>query len=368
MKNTPGLAPHQLRRHAVHVIPEDLAEITRLFALKSGEAADVAGGLVDRHIDELHKWRFDDELSPTALAIVAVLSVFRGLRGGERGCGIQAPVESWAKLLGRSVRMVSYAFAELDERDWVKRHRRLVEVKWTHRWVAKGVEKIRVHERADIYAVAYLSTKAMHQIRRRGETKKLELKDGKRRWVLYAAGIVGGLLRKLSGNLRTIARRVAEVRTRCTPSFGVETQRKAKQDQRQRGQAPLSARSVHPGHGTTGPPGPDGRGHGAPPDGAGMGISPVYELELLELFKSGALTPAVAWPELWRRANQPYHDRRSTLLGSKIHVCSKSCRDFDMDARKWLQRSAEKFIAYFSKLELQRRVASPRGARGHRAR
>lgn len=361
MKNTPGLAPHQLRRQHVHVIPEDLAEITRLFEKRSSRAEDVAGGLVERHIDELRKWRFDDELSPTALAIVAVLSVFRGLRGGERGCGIQAPVEAWAKLLGRSIRMVSYAFAELELRDWVKRHRRLVEVKWTHQWTANGVKKIRVHERADIYAVAYLSTRACHQIRRRGEAKRLEVKDGKRRWVLYAAGIVGGLLRKLSGNLRVIARRVAEVRNRCTPSFGVETLRKAKQDQRPRGQAARSERELHPGHDPPRPLGASGASHELGDLGAGMGVDPAYALELFGLWQRGDLTPKRAWPELWRAANQPYHDRGSTLPGSngRVHFCSKRCRDFDMDARKWLQRGAEKWIAHFSKLELQRRV-SPR--------
>lgn len=338
-KNTPGLLPHQLRRAHVHVIAEDLAELGRAVGIRLEAVDDKAPGLVQRHLGQLLQWRLDDELSPTALAIVAVLSVYRGLRGGEKGCGVQAPIEAWAALLGRSVRMVSYAFAQLAERGFVVRHRRLVNVKWVHRWKAHGKEHVRQHERADIYAVAYLSREGYQRIARRGELRRAVLRDGKKKRVLFAAGILGGLLKTLSSNLKVIALRVAGVKERCTPSFGVETREATERKTKE---------------GPVGPPQdgalPDGRERskrsGAAPPDAGTGVIGLkpWQLELLELFNRGQLEPARAWPAQWKRAHQPFVDKTGHF------------QEFDRTSRKWLQRCAEEWIAFFSKRELELRL------------
>ena len=190
---TTGLPRARYCNPRTYVVQADLRELPQ--------------GLAKTNAAELRQWSKLDELPPTALAIAAVLYAFTGLRRGPHGCGTQAPLEAWARLLGCSRRMVAYGFEALEAAGWASRRRRLVRHEWTdeagHTW-----------QRCDVHGVAYLLPKGAVRIARRGETRR-----GRR---LMSEGVVGKLLRVAGLRLRMLARRVTDAPNGCTPSFGVK--------------------------------------------------------------------------------------------------------------------------------------------------
>jgi hypothetical protein len=171
-------------------------------------------GLATRHAAELEQWSNRDELSPTACAVLVFLSMFRGLRGGDDGCGVQLSLATWSHVLGRSRRMVQYAFDELRDRGFILRHRRFVKLDdvWTD-------DKGRTHTEADVRSVVYLTKLGALRIERRGETRKLKVKAGKGLMrVLTVSGAVGALLETLRPILKSISLRVTDAVSHCTPS------------------------------------------------------------------------------------------------------------------------------------------------------
>jgi 2'-5' RNA ligase len=110
-KSWPGLPAAAMQNPTSYVVEGDLRDLPR--------------DLVARHAAELLQWRRREALSPTALAICAVLSLFRGLRGGPDGCGVQAPLRAWALLLVK-VRAVEPLDAQA--RVWNEEHERAGEL------------------------------------------------------------------------------------------------------------------------------------------------------------------------------------------------------------------------------------------------
>jgi hypothetical protein len=263
----PGLKPEQRSNPTSYVTARDLRE----------SPVD----LVDTHAGELLQWRRRDELSPTALCIAGVLLVFRGLRGGRDGCGVQMNVDDWAELLGRSRRMVQYAFAQLELLGWVWRRRRFVKVDWED-------EAGNKFKRADVWGVAYLSTKGAVQLQRRGETKRLVSRRGATRRLLMHEGLVGSLMKAFSSEIRAIARRFADVPKHCAPSLRTSSQKQ--EPGRMRSAPVFPGRLASAKARTRGP---------SPPNAAGGGEWGRERVarELERLRGMLALTPAQAWPE-----------------------------------------------------------------------
>jgi hypothetical protein len=166
----PGLKPHQRCNPRSYVTGRDFR------GWKTG--------LCQAHGGELRQWSRQDELSTTAAAILAFLSVFHGLRSGPEGCGVQMTLEGWSKLLGRSRRAVAYAFDQLDARGLVRRRRRLVKVDWVD-------DSGKARTRADVWGVAYLTKLGAVRIARRGETRRLMVRAGRSERVLVCAGSCG---------------------------------------------------------------------------------------------------------------------------------------------------------------------------------
>lgn len=274
----PGLKPHQRCNPRSYVTERDFRSW--------------ATGLCRSHAGELRQWSRRDELSVTALAIVAVLSVFRGLRGGPDGCGVQMTLAGWAELLGRSRRAVAYAFDQLDGAGWVRRRRRLVKVDWID-------DSGKARARADIWGVAYLTKLGAVRIARRGETKRLVVKNGVSSRVLTCAGVVGSLLKTHRDEIRAIAPRVTDALRNCTPS----TQwRKTLQLQpvEAGGALPVgSALSLR----ATGPPSSSDAGSTADRDRRAQWGGSRFRAEIERLWAQRLLTAATAWPENWRTAD-----------------------------------------------------------------
>ncbi len=313
----PGLKPHQMHNPSSYVVEGDLR--------------DLGDDLVDRFAGELLQWRQRDGLSPTALAICAILGLFRGLRDGQDGCGVQAPIRAWAARLGRSTRMVNKAFEELAIAGLVWRRQRLVKVSWVD---AGGVSR----SQADVHAVAYLSKLGMvrlsrrYEKRRRGEIKRLVVKAGVESRVLVASGIVGKLLGTLKEKLRVIARRVAALPNRFRPTASHRDKEKRKTEA-QRGSPVGNAVGPSSHRQTRASSNP-----GADPPVAGMGSG---SAKLFEIWKRGDLTPATAWPDLWRPLKQLWVDQSGVP-------------HFEPRTKKhwWLIREFEKLVRAFTKLEL----------------
>lgn len=226
--------------------------------------------LVERFRGELLQWRKADELSCTALMIAALLSIFRGMRGGLEGAAIQMHAEQWAELLGVSSRMVLKAFAQLEAHGWARRRRRLIKHEWN--------EGPKHHQRADVHACAYLLPLGAVRILRRGQR-------------------AGELVRRLSaehtGEIRVIAKRITDAPTRFRPfPVGKKDASKEPLSSAREGARPIF-RSA------TDPPAPSG---GPSPPGAvasgryGYGR---FAAELERLAALRALTPSQAWPDLW---------------------------------------------------------------------
>lgn len=197
----PRLKPEQMQNPRLYVVDSDVKEVR---------------DLVERHAGELARWRFRDELPPTACAILAFCSYFRGLRSGRDGCGIQLSLSTWSSVLGRSRRMVQYAFDELVARGFIFRRRRYVKLKdgWTD---AKG----RKHEEADVRYCVYLTALGARRIERRGELRDMHVRaKGGPKLILRVVGIVGDLFTTLSRVSKAIAARVTDADERCTPSYG----------------------------------------------------------------------------------------------------------------------------------------------------
>lgn len=296
-RHGPRLDPHQLWNPCTYVTDADLRALP--------------GGLVDRHRAELEQWRLADELSPTALALVALLLPFRGLRHGLDGCGVQATVAELSRLTGRSERMVQYALDELQAGGWIRRRRRFVKVDWVD---ARGVE----HAQADVVWATYLTLYGARRLERRGETRRFRVVAGRGRvQVLHACGVVGSLFEALTQILRTLARRCASIPDSCTPSFGEQQDQEssntavgnssvesASRTGSQRATSPPSA-ADEPSALRPPPPPPSGRAGGLIRREANHAAAAAFVAEELErLWSRRALTPATAWPDLWRRADE----------------------------------------------------------------
>lgn len=180
--NSPGLPLSLYCNPRTYVVQGDLAELGRDWR--------------PRHAPELARWSRETELSPTALTIAAVLHAFRGLRRGPHGCGTQAPLEAWARLVGCSRRMAAYAFDQLEAAGWARRHRRLVKHEWTD-------EQGRAWKRCDVHGASYLTAKGAVRVGVRLEQR----------------GVVEKLWRTAAAKLRVLARRVTDALFDCTPSL-----------------------------------------------------------------------------------------------------------------------------------------------------
>lgn len=310
MKGTPGLQRHELHNPTAYVVDRDLSGVR---------------GLVHLHGAELEQLRARDvrgeQLSKTSWAIVVLLSAFRGLRGGRDGCGLQLPIALWAAVLGVSERAVQYAFEQLKLHGVAWHRRRLVKVDWIDR---NGVER----ERADVYGVAYLSQLGALRLARSlgGGTRQIVVRNGKSTRVLFAAGLVGKLLRTLSEKLRAIALRVTDASERFTPTAGSESLEDL--EQKKRG-TPVGNHRAAP-RATDRPPWAPG------PDSPAAGLSK-EGIALYRLHLQGSLTPQIAWPDAWAHA--------------------------DARGQQWLKREAERWIERFSARELRWRIRQG-GARG----
>lgn len=316
----PGLAPSQMHNPTAYVVVEDVRELR---------------DLVKVHQAELQQWRRRDALAATSLAICAVLGLFRGLRGGLDGCGVQIPIRVWAQVLGVSERMVAKAFVQLELAGLAWHRRRLVK----HEWVdGNGIAR----QRADVHAVAYLSKLGMVRLSRRNEKQRRGLearavvKNGRSVRVLFAGGIVGKLLATLATKIRGIALRVTDAAERFTPTAVSETTSPASK-QRQRS-SPVGSAAGRGSHW----PARARRKPGAEPPAAGTKGD---RAKLFELWRRGQLTPESAWPDFWKKAHLPYRDRR----GHHQERNEKS--------RRWLIRCAEELAIEFSRAELELLVA-----------
>lgn len=296
--STPGLMPWQRCNPRSYVVGRDLVELE--------------DGLCQRFAGELGQWSLSDELGATALGLVALLSVFRGLRRSGNGCGLQAPVELLAAKLGKSERMTQYAIAKLQEIGWVRRHKRRVKVDWVD---SQG----RRHIEADVHAVLYLTPKAYTRVSRRGETRQLVVHDGSRKRVLVAAGAVGNLLKTLSAKLRVLARRVTDAVERCTPPQGEKTQHFFNR----RTSGPVGPRPVF----GTGPPPLVAAELVAATRHAGLLVERSQLETLHRLWSEGRLTIARAWPDMVKNS--------------------------DARRRAWLQQQLERLVRVFSAAELR---------------
>lgn len=200
----PKLTPEQLCNPCSYVVDADLAGVR---------------GLALANAAELEQWRMRDELSPTACAIVALLLFFRGLRGGNEGCGLQVSLARWAQVLGKSRRMVCYALDELAARGFISRRRRWVRVEPWEAAPRKGKTSGHVYEKADVIYATYLTRYGAGRLERRGETRALRVITGHgRSRVLSVCGVMARLAAEFGPKIRLIAARVTDAANRCTPT------------------------------------------------------------------------------------------------------------------------------------------------------
>jgi hypothetical protein len=273
----PGLKPHQRCNPRSYVTGRDFR------GWKTG--------LCQAHGGELRQWSRQDELSTTAAAILAFLSVFHGLRSGPEGCGVQMTLEGWSKLLGRSRRAVAYAFDQLDARGLVRRRRRLVKVDWVD-------DSGKARTRADVWGVAYLTKLGAVRIARRGETRRLMVRAGRSERVLVCAGVVGSLLKTHRDELRVMATRVTGRTEGTAPP--PPRWRKTHHYNPSSVRAPVGPRCFHEPRVL--PPQPRAalnahRSRKASREGDRRSV------ELERLWSQKLLTAPTAWPDVWRTAD-----------------------------------------------------------------
>lgn len=280
------------------------------------DVADFPADLAQVHAAELEQWRLRDELTPTALGVIAVLTVFRGMRTGRDGCGLQLTVGCWQRLLGRSERQVQYAFDELQACGFIFRRRRYVELPEV--WTDEGTKHRgpKTHATADVPYVTYLTELGARRIERRGETRQLTVVVGRGLVrVLRASGVVGNLLKDFGRNLRVIAKRVTDAAIRCTPSslpshLRSSNRRSARPDGNGAGCAPPLPRAGAPPGGLAGElpgtfPNPTTPPHAAasgPYGGKSAATRWVQQLE--ELWSRRVVVAGAAWPEAWAVADE----------------------------------------------------------------
>lgn len=300
---SPGLPRARMCNPRSYVVSADLYELGR--------------ELVKSNAAELDRKAVRGELSPTAICIAAVLYVFRGLRGGRDGCGVQAALDgAWAHVLGRSRRQVAYAFAQLEEAGWVARRRRLVRHEWTdeagHTW-----------QRADTHGAAYLLPKGAVQLQPAAWRK-----DGRR----VVIGVVGKLLKLAAQKLRVLARRVTDAVNRCTPSFG----EKRDKSFRTRGNA------RHQGARSTDPPGrrADAPGSRLPTKAARADEHQEDSARSAPRPQGKGLNAQQLYPELWAASDQR---GRNWLLAQTLGVqlpANGASAKLRAARRAWVRRNA----------------------------
>lgn len=181
-------------------------------------------GLCGAHGAELDQIATAEELSPTAVAILALLVVLPRPKGRPMGVGLQLSACALAAVLGRSVRMVHYALRDLEALGLVHRFTQIRQVRtitaarpqpirsFTYR-TKKGTQTTR---KAHMTAVLYPSWAGSRLMERHGWTVARV-----RPWSTARATVRTGLLAYLWTTLTewisALARRCASHETHCTP-------------------------------------------------------------------------------------------------------------------------------------------------------
>lgn len=264
--SSPGLPRSSYCNPRSYVVSADLVELGA--ALKLQHRAE---------LEQLRKQlrRRAVKLGPTALIIATVINAFRGARRGTSGCGVQAPLEAWARVTGSSRRQCAYAFKQLLRAGWVSRRRRLVRHEWTdsngHTW-----------QRADVHAAAYLHDAGAVALARVGHTRRA----GK----LVRVGVVGRLLAAAAQKLRAVFLRVSAAEFVARPPTEYSEAKALEPKKARRALcAPLTGPPSH------GPPDVVGRQRSAERDRGGpQGGEVLTAQQLLELGSAER-----AWPDDW---------------------------------------------------------------------
>lgn len=215
--------PYELRNRRSFVVGEDFVRHNA-----DGTHEQLVEKLAQANAAELRQRGVDAELSPTALTILCVLRVVRGIKGGVHGCGAQLSVDEWCRITGRCERMVQYALAVLERDGLIFRvgETRSVAAVTAHRapenratvWIdAKGRE----HEHIDCVSITYLTEAGAELVDRFGKTRALVTVKGssgvaERRSV--ATGLLWRLWKTLRDSMGAAARRLRRSEIDCTPS------------------------------------------------------------------------------------------------------------------------------------------------------
>lgn len=279
-----------------HVVEKDLRALFRqLVDVVDVTPEALKGGLVKLAKTEWAAWRRVDvkrglpkkeRLTPTDWAVLAVIAPWRRLRGGEDGCGVQTSARALARELGVHRRYISKSFARLCKLGLLRRRPRQVEIRW------EGTKKGKPHvfENADIQSVCYL-TKAglarLEVVQGRPCRLVVALGGGMGR-VLSASGIVGKLFRAAKGKIPLVARRVSALEKKDRPT-ALKRPTETTQTGSPQGNAVFSVRGSN-----WRPRTPRQREKNS--GGAGVGGD---DARLRELWRTGRLTPDVAWPDWW---------------------------------------------------------------------
>jgi hypothetical protein len=300
--NSPGLRPDQMHNPATYVVAGDLRE----------------GGLVQRYAGELEQWRRREKasptwhaaLSPTALVIAAVHSLFSGMRSGRDGAGMQVHVLEWQRITGRSERQVQKAFAQLKRSGWLIRRARFVECP---EWVdANGAR----HIHAQVRSASYLTDFARRRLASAFGTRALFIRSGRSERRLTVCGLLKDLLKTLAQKLRFLSRRISTV---CVSApLPLERRQDQKKNHSEGGAGVVDNwRNTGPPGGMSPLRGQDNRPK--PPDQAQRGnplatafgslgrrgskAAADWNAELERLWHRRAMTARDAWPEVWRQGD-----------------------------------------------------------------
>lgn len=330
----PGLPTWKMHNPSTYVVERDLRELP--------------DQLARRYASELQQWRRRDQkqkqrrrwLSPVQMAILAVHGLYRGLRAGELGCGLQVSAEGWARQLGCKPRAVTKAFARLKKLGLLERWRRLIPHQWKDGKAART--------RADVHGISYLTAAGVKWLAEHaGKTRRLVVQStwapgGVRRRVVVAAGLVGKLLETLRSKLKRLALRLSPLAKQDRPEAEDRDERlKTERRSAPRGRAVGSLDDRPPVR------------LGAARAGMGAGFDRAELQRLRDLFNAGRLTPWDAWPDQWGPPLKKFQPRTSR--------------------HGWLETECEKWIEFFEvetnaterrQPEFRHRPDDPRPRRG----
>lgn len=271
----PGLRRDQLHNPLAYVVEEDL----RAFR-----------GLKQRHAAELESWRRRDKkagrpaLRPSTWVLMALAAPLRSLRPGVDGCGLQLAARAYGPIVGCTERGITQAFAQAIKQGLMERRPRDV----AHQWQGK-----RRFARADICSVLYLTPAGLARLEAvQGKARRLVIRVARNfTRVLPAYGLMWKLLEQLRGKFSLVAARLSPQKNHFRPT-ALKRYRKRSDKREERG-SPVGNASARGSLWRK----PASRVPGTGPPLAGMGDD---RARLFELFRRGELTPANAWPDLWR--------------------------------------------------------------------